>query len=116
MDGMTIAYNHLLTSSRDDGRGLKTLTQCLVLIRGSYKINELPAKNIESIKGKIIGNGIVNASLLNIRAEPNTNSTILAKLAKGENIAIVSKSGERYKVKTSQELYGWALGKYVTLK
>ena len=115
-DGMAITYNHLLISSRDDGRGLKTLTKCWFIIRGAYKINELPAKETESVKEESIGNGIVNVPLLNIRAEPNTNSTKLAKLAKGENVVIISKSGEWYKVKTSQGVYGWSLGNYIALK
>lgn len=36
--GDAITINHLLISSRDDGRGLKTTSECYLLIRGKYTI------------------------------------------------------------------------------
>ncbi|MCX8130180.1 MAG: hypothetical protein N3I35_08785 [Clostridia bacterium] len=36
--GVAIPYNHLLISSRDDGRGIKITAKVWVLVRGSYKI------------------------------------------------------------------------------
>lgn len=38
VSGGAILYNHLLISSRDDGRGVKASTKLWVLIRGSYTI------------------------------------------------------------------------------
>ena len=37
-DGAAITNNHLLISSRDDGRGMRTITDVWILVRGSYKI------------------------------------------------------------------------------
>ncbi len=40
--GAAVVINHLLISSRDDGRGLKATAECYLLVRGAYKINDPP--------------------------------------------------------------------------
>ena len=37
-DGIVVQGNHHLICPLDDGRGLKTSTTCLVMIKGNYKI------------------------------------------------------------------------------
>jgi hypothetical protein len=38
ISGATVFTNHLLISSRDDGRGMNCITKCYLIVRGSYKI------------------------------------------------------------------------------
>ncbi len=63
-----------------------------------------------------IGKGIVNIEVLNIRSQPNTISSILAKVAKNETLTLVSKSGDWYKVTTSKGTSGYVMAKFVTVK
>jgi len=63
-----------------------------------------------------IGKGVVNVAVLNLRAQPTTNSQILGKLLKNETLTIVSKHGDWYKVTTSKGVTGYVMGTYVTVK
>lgn len=38
ISGATVSTNHLLISSRDDGRGFNCIAKCYLIVRGSYKI------------------------------------------------------------------------------
>jgi N-acetylmuramoyl-L-alanine amidase len=62
------------------------------------------------------GKGAANVANLNVRSQANTTSTSLAKLAKGESVTILSKSGDWYKIMTSKSKTGWVLGKLITIK
>lgn len=60
--------------------------------------------------------GVVNTAVLNLRSQPNTTSSILAKLVKNETVTIVSKSNGWYKITTSKGKTGYVLGTLITLK
>ncbi len=60
--------------------------------------------------------GVVNTAVLNLRSQPNTNSSILAKLVKNETVTIISKSNGWYKITTSKGKTGYVLGTLITLK
>ncbi len=38
MKNYTVRTNHLLLVPRDDGRGIKTTSECYIMIRGSYEV------------------------------------------------------------------------------
>jgi len=38
VSGNSVTANHLLISSKNDGRGLNCITKCYIIIRGSYKV------------------------------------------------------------------------------
>lgn len=63
-----------------------------------------------------LGKGVVNTAVLNLRAQPNTNSAILAKLVKNETVTILEKSNGWYKITTSKGKTGYVLGTLITLK
>lgn len=69
-----------------------------------------PATTPASVKGTI------TASILNVRAQANTTSSIVAKVVKGESVTIVTKGTEWHKIKTSKGVMGYVLGKYVSIK
>ena len=69
-----------------------------------------PATTPASVKGTI------NASILNVRSQANTTSSIVAKVVKGESVTIVTKGAEWHKIKTSKGITGYVLGKYVSIK
>jgi hypothetical protein len=117
--GAALAINHLNLSTFEDGQGLKATTQCVLMVRGSYKLGTAPSapQNPQNEPGTSSqGTGIVNTAVLNIRSQANTTSAILAKVSKGESLTILSKSGDWYRVKTAKGVTGWALGTYVTVK
>jgi hypothetical protein len=127
--GSQIALNHLIISSQNDGRGFKTSTQCWVLIKGAYNIEESASgvtndNDKDNSKGETggtetkdnvstAGKGKVIASSLNMRADKNTTSNIVGKLVKDEEVTIVSKSGDWIKVKNLKGITGWVMGKYI---
>ena len=63
-----------------------------------------------------IGKATVNVDALNVRAQANTTSKIVAKTVKGETVTLVSKSGDWYKITTSKGVAGFVMAKYVTVK
>lgn len=64
-----------------------------------------------------IGKGVVNTAVLNLRAEPNTTSTILGKLVLNETVTINSKTSNGwYKITTSKGKTGYVLGTLITVK
>ncbi len=63
-----------------------------------------------------IGKGVVNVAVLNLRAQPTTNSAILGKLLRNEKLTLVSKTGDWYKVTTSRGTTGYVMGTYVTVQ
>ena len=73
-------------------RKIMTLVLALVLSVSTLSITASAAGNT------MYGIGFVNASSLRLRSEANTNSTILATAYRNECVAVISKSGEWYKV------------------
>ncbi len=73
-------------------RRIITLVLALVLSVSTLSITASAAGNT------MYGIGFVNASSLRLRSEANTNSTILATAYRNECVAVISKSGEWYKV------------------
>lgn len=146
LKGAAIVTNHLLISSRDDGRGLKASGKCYLLIRGAYKINE-PQQAESSVDQQPQDNGSqensstsqgdssvkqgdnsgspneneppkgkITASALNVRSEPSTTAAILAKVYKGDLITVLSSQGDWLNIKTSAGVEGWVLAQYVDMQ
>ncbi len=63
-----------------------------------------------------LGKAVVNTAVLNLRSQPNTTSSIITKLVKGETVTLVSKSGDWYKITTSKGKTGYVMAKLVTKK
>lgn len=63
-----------------------------------------------------LGKAVVNTAVLNLRSQPNTTSSIITKLVKGETVTLVSKSGDWYKITTSKGKTGYVMAKFVTKK
>jgi hypothetical protein len=109
VDGTIVIANHLLISSRDDNRGIRAISQCYLIVRGSYKIEVAPVSIVKVM-------GTVNANVLNVRQKADVNSAILTKIYKGEIVEILGKSGEWYNVTTSKNITGWSSAAFITLK
>jgi N-acetylmuramoyl-L-alanine amidase len=58
--------------------------------------------------------GTVNVSALNIRESPNTDARVLETLPEGTKLAVVSNSGNWYKV-VYNSITGWVYGDYITV-
>ncbi|MCX8132171.1 MAG: SH3 domain-containing protein [Clostridia bacterium] len=121
-NGAQISINHLLISPQDDGRGLKTSTNCWILVSGAYTIQGLSDEEIKNTEKEnppvkedtaASTKGKVTASALNIRENANTTSKVVGKLTKDEVVTVLSKNGEWYKIKNSKGVTGWVLGKYI---
>ncbi|MFC7680624.1 C40 family peptidase [Paenibacillus sp. GCM10028914] len=52
---------------------------------------------------------------VNLRSKASTSGTIIAKIKKGDNVQVISKTNSWYKVKTSSGKTGYASSKYITL-
>ena len=61
---------------------------------------------------KTISKATVTANILNLREAPNTNSKVIGKLKKGNELKVLDSSGEWYKVSIDR-LTGWVSAKYV---
>ncbi|NJD03715.1 MAG: hypothetical protein FIA99_14220 [Ruminiclostridium sp.] len=126
--GASVVINHLLISSRDDGRGIKATTKSYLLLRGAFKISEPPQdeSSIEQPADNSDGSGTpaenelqkgkVNASALNVRSKPSTTAAILAKVYNGEIISVLSGQGDWLNIKTAAGVKGWVLAQYVTMQ
>lgn len=118
--GITVATNHLLISSRDDGRGMKASGKCYILARGSYKIEAAPADSTtppasgSNNGGTAAKTATINASSLNIRSGPGTGYTLVGSAAKGDKVTVLEQSGDWSKIKNSAGVTGWVLTKYLT--
>lgn len=113
--GAALVLNHLNISSRDDNRGFKTDSACRILVWGAYRTGAAPTVT-EPPKDTSIGKGVVNATSLYIRTSPSTTAAIAGKLAKGNTVTLIQKSGEWYRIKTSAGVSGWVMAKYITVK
>lgn len=61
-------------------------------------------------------NGMITASVLNIRSEPSTSKSVVCKVNKGEYVEILEKGSGWYKVKLSNGKIGWASAQYISIK
>lgn len=52
----------------------------------------------------------VNASNVNLRSQPTTNSSVVGKLGQGDTLTILSRQGEWLQVKTPKQQQGWVAG------
>jgi chromosome segregation ATPase len=79
--------------------------------------NSGPAKTEDTKQPAATSKGVVNTAVLNLRAEPNTSSTILGKLLKNDTVTIISKTSNGwYKITTSKGKTGYVLGTLITVK
>ncbi len=58
--------------------------------------------------------GVITGSVVNLRAEPNTTSKVLAKLEKGTGLSVTESKDGWYKV-TRNDVTGWISGDYITV-
>jgi exopolysaccharide biosynthesis protein/SH3-like domain-containing protein len=63
-----------------------------------------------------ISTGLVNASALYIRSEPDTESSPIAKLPKGTELTVLSQNGDWCKVRLANGEEGYAFAIYLTLQ
>lgn len=68
-----------------------------------------------SIKEARLGTGTVTAEVLNVRSKPDKSSDAIAKLNKGNRVIAISRSGDWYKIKTSDGTVGWVFHEYLTI-
>ncbi len=69
-----------------------SLLLAVVLLAGSLSVTAFAAGEL------MYGIGFVNASALRLRSEPNTTSSILATAPRNDCVAVISKTGDWYKV------------------
>jgi len=126
--GAAVVVNHLLISSRDDGRGIKASGICYLLVRGAYKVNEaqqaessveqppVQENNNNTPAETGLSKGKVKASALNVRSEPNTTAAVRTKVYTGDVVTVLSKQGDWLNIKTSAGIEGWVLAQYITMQ
>lgn len=73
-------------------------------------INKPFLRKINDSEAEVVGSDV------NVRARPNTNSTILGKLAKGDRVGIVREVPEWYQVVPPASLSGYVFASYVQYK
>lgn len=59
--------------------------------------------------------GTITASSLNVRSGPSTSNNVLFTVKKGEVVDILETSNGWYKIRNSNNQYGWASSKYIEL-
>lgn len=64
--------------------------------------------------GKMLGDGVINASDVRLRSDANTSSSILATLSKGTAVTVLTQSGSWYAV-SYNGTNGYVAQQYVTL-
>ena len=69
-----------------------------------------------SVKEANLGTGVVTVEVLNLRSKPNTSSDVVSKLKQNDKVTLLERSGEWYKVKTSNGDIGWASSEYITIR
>lgn len=68
----------------------------------------IPIKN-KTIKLEIVG----NTTFVNVRAEPNTSSTVITKVNSGDIFIFEDTKDDWYKITVTAEKVGWVYGGYV---
>ncbi len=63
---------------------------------------------------EIIANGVVTASLLNIRTGAGTNFGVMGQLAKGDGVAIFDVYGDWYQIKIAEK-FGYVHSSYISV-
>lgn len=63
-----------------------------------------------------LGTGVIKAAVVNLRAKPNTTSTIVGKLLLKNTVALISKTGNWYQVKTVSGKTGYIREDLLTVK
>ena len=58
--------------------------------------------------------GVVTASVLNVRSGPNTSYSVITKLYKGDKVEILESSNGWNKIKTSSGKTGWSSAEYLS--
>jgi cell wall-associated NlpC family hydrolase len=69
-----------------------------------------------SVRDEAIGIGTINASNVNIRANPDLSAEILTRLNNGDKVSVFGRSGDWYKIGLSDEKKGWVYSKYLHVK
>lgn len=122
--GAAVADNHLLISSRDDGRGLRAVTKSYLLVRGAYKTEKTaagnetvpPQENPEQGNEQTITKiATVSATSLNMRSGPGIENKLAGSAKKGEKVTVLEQSGEWSRIKKSNGIEGWVLSKFLSL-
>ncbi len=63
-----------------------------------------------------LGTGVIKTAVVNLRAQPNTTSTIVGKLLLNNTVTLVSKTGNWYQVKTASGKTGYIREDLLTVK
>lgn len=63
-----------------------------------------------------LGKGVINSAVVNLRAKPTTNSTILGKMLLNDTVTLVSKTGNWYQVTTARGTTGYIREDLLTVK
>jgi cell wall-associated NlpC family hydrolase len=69
-----------------------------------------------SVRDEAIGIGTINASNVNIRANPDLSAEILTRLNNGDKVSVFGRSGDWYKIGLSDKKKGWVYSKYLHVK
>lgn len=64
---------------------------------------------------KTIGIGTVTVDVLNVRSKPDVTSDVLSQIHKGTKVAVLTQSGDWYKIKTTDGTAAWVASEYLTL-
>jgi len=64
----------------------------------------------------LIRKGMISEDIINVREEPNQNSTILANLNKGDEITIIEQSAEWSKIAITDEIVGWVNTEHIVVR
>ncbi len=90
----------------------KEIYQQNVASKNLNEENSVSSSSKEDLSQKSIKKAVVIASVLNVREKPSLDSQVLFKLNRFEEIDVLEKHGEWYKVSKDGKV-GWANGKYI---
>ena len=74
---------------------------------------QLPSTAKCYVSAKLVKNGVVTTDAVNIRSGPGTNFKEVGKLAKGEHVDVVEKSGDWLHIKPTKHSSGWVAAELV---
>lgn len=77
-----------------------------------YRVVEIPVAQSTNVPPQALMNIVVQVSSLNVRAAPETSSSIVGHVGLGTLLPVLSSTPEWYYVKLQNEQVGWVMRRF----
>ena len=74
------------------------------------------SKEYITMKESSLGTATVITETLRVRSEANTASDVVTKVTENEKVTLLERSGDWYRIKTSDGKIGWVSGEYISTR